>query len=139
MAKSRFLGLQYPLEKTPRGIMAQKTGVNQIKADLLQLLLTNPGERVMIPTYGTPLRKLLFEPNDSFLINKAKQVISDAILKWEPRVIIENIEVTNQTPRSALNKRDTYEEIENILYIKIRFVDPENIQQIEELSIERPM
>lgn len=139
MAKSRFLGLQYPLEKTPRGILAQKSGVNQIKADLLQLLLTNPGERVMLPSYGTPLRELLFEQNDTFLVDKARQVITNAILTWEPRIVITDIQVTNKTPKSALNKNDTFDDIENILYIKIKFVDPENIQQVEELVLERPV
>lgn len=139
MAKPRFIGLQYPLEKTPRGILAQKTGVDQIKADLLQLLLTNPGERVMLPTFGTPLRELIFEPNDSFLVDKARQVISDAILAWEPRIVVNNIEVTNRSPRTSLNKNDTYDDIEHILFIKIKFVDPENIQQVEELVLERPL
>ena len=139
MAKSRFLGLQYPLEKTPRGILAQKSGINQIKADLLQLLLTNPGERVMLPSYGTPLRELLFEQNDTFLVDKARQVITNAILTWEPRIVITDIQVTNKTPKSALNKNDTYDDLENILYIKIKFVDPENIQQVEELVLERPV
>ena len=139
MAKPRFLGCQYPLEKTSRGILAQKTGVDQIKADLLQLLLTNPGERVMLPTFGTPLRELIFEPNDNFLETKAKQVVSNAILQWEPRIVINNIEVTSKTPKNVLNKTDTYDEIEGILYIKIKFFDPENIQQVEELVLERPM
>lgn len=139
MAKSRFLGCQYPLEKTPRGILAQKTGVDQIKADLLQLLLTNPGERVMLPAFGTPLRELIFEQNDDFLISKAQQMIADAILRWEPRVVISNIEVSNKIEKSSLNKTDSYDEIEGILYIKIKFIDPENIQQVEELTLERPM
>lgn len=139
MASSRFIGCQYPLVKTARGLLAQKTGVNQIKADLLQLLLTNPGERVMLPTYGTPLRELIFEPNDPFLVAKAKQVIANAILEWEPRIVITNIEISNNASKSDLNKNDTYEEIEGILFIKIKFVDPENIQQVEELVLERPM
>jgi phage baseplate assembly protein W len=139
MSTSRFLGLQYPLEKTPRGILAQKTGVDQIKADLLQLLLTNPGERVMLPTFGTPLRELIFEQNDSFLVDKARQVIADAILTWEPRIVVTNIEVANSVPRSSLNKNDSLDESESILYIKIKFVDPENIQQVEELILERPL
>jgi phage baseplate assembly protein W len=139
MAKSKFLGLQYPLEKTARGILAQKTGVDQIKADLLQLLLTNPGERVMLPAFGTPLRELIFEPNDSFLVDKATQVIADAIRTWEPRIVVSNIEVTNNIPKNSLNKNDSYDEMEGILYIRIKFVDPENIQQIEELVLERPL
>jgi phage baseplate assembly protein W len=139
MEKQRFLGMQYPLVKTPRGILAQKNGINQIKADLLQLLLTNPGERVMLPSYGTPLRTLLFEPNDAILEIRAKQMIADAILIWEPRIVITNIEVKNQIERSSLNQNDTNDEIDGILFIKIKFVDPENITEIEELIIERPL
>jgi phage baseplate assembly protein W len=139
MEKQRFLGLQYPLVKTPRGILAQKNGINQIKADLLQLLLTNPGERVMLPTYGTPLRTLLFEPNDTMLEIRAKQMIADSILTWEPRIVITNIEVRNKIEKSSLDKTDTNDEIDGILFIKIKFVDPENITEIEELAIERPL
>jgi phage baseplate assembly protein W len=139
MEKQRFLGLQYPLVKTPRGILAQKNGINQIKADLLQLLLTNPGERVMLPTYGTPLRTLLFEPNDTMLEIRAKQMIADSILTWEPRIVITNIEVRNKIEKSSLDRSDTNDEIDGILFIKIKFVDPENITEIEELAIERPL
>lgn len=139
MEKQRFLGIQYPLVKTPRGILAQKNGINQIKADLLQLLLTNPGERVMLPSYGTPLRTLLFEPNDAILEIRAKQMIADSILTWEPRIVITNIEVKNKIEKSSLNKSDTNDEIDGILFIKIKFVDPENITEIEELAIERPL
>lgn len=139
MEKQRFLGMQYPLVKTPRGILAQKNGINQIKADLLQLLLTNPGERVMLPTYGTPLRTLLFEPNDAILEIRAKQMIADSISTWEPRIVITNIEVKNKIEKSSLNKSDTNDEIDGILFIKVKFVDPENITEIEELAIERPL
>lgn len=139
MAKQKFLGLQYPLAKTPRGILAQKTGVEQIKADLLQLLLTNPGERVMLPNYGTPLRELFFEQNDKELINRARQVISQAILTWEPRIVVTNLEVTNMPDKSFLNRDDDYSERESILYVRIKFVDPENINDIEELVLMRPI
>jgi phage baseplate assembly protein W len=139
MEKLKFLGLQYPLVKTPRGILAQKYGVDQIKADLLQLLLTNPGERVMLPTYGTPLRELIFEPNDQFLLNKAREIIFNSISTWEPRIILNNIEVLNKAPRSSLNREETYENDEAILFIRIKFVDPENIKEVDELILERPL
>jgi hypothetical protein len=139
MAKKKFLGLQYPLAKSSRGILAQKVGVDQIKADLLQLLLTNPGERVMLPTYGTPLRELIFEPNDNNLLNNARQMISNAILTWEPRIVVTQLEVTNNPPKTSLNVNDTYTESESILYIRIKFVDPENIQEVDELVLERPI
>jgi hypothetical protein len=139
MAVDKFLGLQYPLVPGPRGIMAQKTGVDQIKADLLQLLLTEPGERVMMPTYGTPLKKLFFEPNDTVLETEARSMISESILQWEPRVAITNIEVTSDFNPNDLSQEDTGDELEAILGIKIEFVDPEDISMVEELVLEVPV
>ncbi len=139
MAKQRFLGMQYPLIRTSRGVLAQKMGIEQIKADLLQLLLTNPGERVMLPNYGTPLRKLLFEPSDVVLEIRAKQMIADSITAWEPRVVITNITVSTKINKSSLHPNDTNDEIDGILFIKIKFVDPENIQEVQELTLERAL
>jgi phage baseplate assembly protein W len=139
MAGKRFLGTQYPLINTPLGLLAQKTGVDQIKANLLQLLLTNPGERVMNPDFGTPLRKLLFEPNDPSLAIQAKHIIAKSIQIWEPRIEITGIEVTSNFNSSDLNLYDTGEDREAILGIKISFVDPKNINQIEALVLQLPI
>ena len=135
----KFLGLQYPIQKTVRGLLAQKQGVDQIKADLLQLLLTNPGERVMLPTFGTPLRELMFEPNDTSLELQARQMIVESIKKWEPRIVIQNIAVSSKFDESNLNIDDTLEEVEGILGISIKFVDPENISEVQELKLEVPI
>lgn len=135
----KFLGLQYPLVKTPRGIFAQKSGVDQIKADLLQLLLTNPGERVMMPTYGTPLRKLMFEPNDPQLEAAAQKAIRDAVEQWEPRIVIDNIVVTSQFPGSALSPDDPGQDVNYIIGVSITFFDPQDISQVDELVIELPV
>lgn len=139
MAKKKFLGLQYPLRKTPRGIMAQRYGVDQIKADLLQLLLTNPGERVMMPTYGTPLRELVFEQNDIGLEARAKKMISDSIELWEPRIVVTDIIVASNFDPNDLDPMDTKDDLEHILGIKIRFVDPQNITEVDELVLELPI
>lgn len=135
----KFIGLQYPLVKTARGLLAQKNNVDQIKADLLQLLLTNPGERVMLPEFGTPLRDLVFEPNDVSLESIAKKMIADSITKWEPRIVISDISVTSSFDPNDLNQNDLGEEIDAILGISISFVDPENISQIESLTLQLPL
>ena len=135
----RFLGLQYPLVRTNRGILAQKRGVDQIKADLLQLILTTPGERVMLPEFGTRLRDLLFEPNDLTLEIEAQRIISKAILRWEPRIALQNIEITSNFNPNDLGNNDSQEELEAILGIKIEFIDPENITEIQELRLELPI
>jgi len=139
MAIEKFLGLQYALVKGARGIMAQSSGVDQIKADLLQLLLTEPGERVMLPEYGTPLKTLFFEPNDVTLEVEARRIISEAILRWEPRIVIQQIQITSSFDSDDLSRDDTGDELDSILGIKIDFVDPEDISVIEELVLEVPV
>jgi phage baseplate assembly protein W len=136
---TNFEGLPYPTKRTPRGYWYPQTGVSQIKSDLLCLLLTNPGERVMIPEFGTPLKKLLFEQNDITLQSQARSVISSAIAKWEPRIAIKNIEVTSQIDSASLNNDDDGSEAEHILSVRIIFVDPQNIKEIQQLVLEIPL
>ena len=49
-----FAGMGYPIVTNPKGYFPVTKGVDLIKGDLLCLLLTNPGERVMMPQFGTP-------------------------------------------------------------------------------------
>ena len=135
----RFLGLPYPITKHPRGLMRTQSGMNQIKSDLLCLLLTNPGERIMLPGFGTPLRQLVFEPNDPGLAIQAREMIIRVIEEWEPRVVIEEIAVTNSVPDGALNEFDALEDTDYILGIAIKFFDPEEIDNIQELKLELPL
>ncbi len=57
------------------------------------LLHTIPGERIMEPEYGCDLRKLVFEKLDNSLIHRFNEIISSAILNFEPRIKFQNIEV----------------------------------------------
>lgn len=135
----KFLGFPYPIRKNSLGFLYSESGINQIKADMLQLLLTNPGERVMLPQFGTPLRRLIFEPNDPQLAEKAKNMIISSLKLFEPRIAVQNIEVSNNINRDSLNDADALVDIENILSIRIIFVDPENISEVQELKLEMPL
>lgn len=134
-----FLGVPYPISKNARGFLYSQDGIDQIKSDMLVLLLTNPGERVMNPSFGTPLRKLIFEPNDAALRMQAKNMIVNSIKKWEPRIAVKNIEVSSKVDIKSLNKADDKQELEHILFIRIIFVDPQNIKEIQELLLEVPL
>jgi phage baseplate assembly protein W len=135
----KFLGAPYPIEKNPNGFLYSQSGINQIKADMLILLLTNPGERVMNPAYGTPLKKLIFEPNDEVLKQKARNIIFNSISRWEPRVVINQVEVLTNIENSSLNSNDDLTEKSHILFVRILFIDPQNIQQVQELALEIPL
>jgi phage baseplate assembly protein W len=105
----------------------------------LVLLLTEPGERVMLPEFGTPLKQYFFEQNDDFILEDIKNKISDSISKWEPRIAVQNIEVLNGNDiKNSLNPDDLQEDLENIVLIKILFTNFEDIQKVEELVLQLP-
>ena len=63
--------------------------------DSLNILLsTSLGERVMQPRYGCNLEDYLFEPLNSTTIGFLKNLVSNAILFYEPRISVEEIMVT---------------------------------------------
>lgn len=58
-----------------------------IQQSLYILLRTEPGERVMQPEYGCALRQFLFENIVSSTLTHMAEVVSMAILRFEPRVL----------------------------------------------------
>ena len=88
------IGLNLPLNSTKHSFFALNYYTNdQIKANLLNFLLTSPGERLMIPEYGCGYTSLLFEN-----INDLKSILEMTKSKckqWLPYVIIKNITVDN--------------------------------------------
>lgn len=136
---SNFKGIPYPITKSPKGFFYMQGGVDQIKSDMLVLLMTNPKERVMLPDFGTPLRKLLFEQNDISIIQKAKQMIAKSLKMWEPRVAIENIYIQNKLDVSSANVMEEDVNSERVLLIRITFFDRLEITKINELKLELPL
>lgn len=136
---NKFLGAPYPIVSTARGLLATQRGVDQIKADLLQLLLTNPGERVMLPGFGTPLREIIFEPNDATSSEQVRDMIINSIRTWEPRITIEQIDVSTQADQESLHEDDSLGDIGHIMIVRILFFDPENISEVQELKLEVPL
>ena len=64
-----------------------------IKQALTNLLLTNKGERLFNPRYGSNIRDYLFEPLDFGTAAQIRANIVYTINKFEPRVDLENLEV----------------------------------------------
>ena len=93
----------------------------------------------MLPTFGTPLRKLIFEPNDSIIETEARAMIAKSIAAREPRIIVNAIHVSRKISRDDLDLNDTLDEIDHILSIRIDIVDPENISKIEQIVLELPL
>jgi phage baseplate assembly protein W len=142
----KFKGNPYPVVKHPLGYFHIQSGTDQIRSDLISLIMTNPGERPMLPTFGTPLDRFLFEPNDTILAMDVRNAIIESIRLWDPRVTITNIEVSIGLNSSDINDTsvNTYSsefmnDNDHSLSIKINFIDPENITDIQELVLQVPL
>lgn len=70
----------------PRGALARVVDRAAVRQAVLLLLTTRPGERVMRPTYGCELHRLMFWPNDDTTAGLAIHYVRQAVTRWEPRV-----------------------------------------------------
>lgn len=94
----------------------------------------------MLPDFGTSLKKFIFEPNDSSVIEQIRNEIARAISIWEPRIAVQNIEVTNGNDViGSLDQQDLKQDLQHIVLIKILFTNFDNIQKVEELRLEIPV
>jgi phage baseplate assembly protein W len=58
------------------------------------ILLTERGERPMLPEFGGGLRRFLFEPNAPATHRAIEHVVKSALIDWEPRIDIDSVAVT---------------------------------------------
>ncbi len=101
MAKSKFFGFNPPFYK-PGRVLETQTDERLIKNDLLQLLMTIPGERVFRPDFGTELRSTLFEQIDNRSIDILKRSISDSIRKFEQRIGVDEIIIERKDDENTI-------------------------------------
>lgn len=64
-----------------------------IKNNLINFFLTNPGERLLNPTFGGGLRAFIFEQINSNNLDFLKEDIENKILFYFPQITIDNLEV----------------------------------------------
>jgi len=85
-----------PLQKSEEdGFYAlTKTLGENAKQNFKNLLLTNPGERIMIPEFGVGLTKVLFENKEASLEAELTSRIESQVKRFMPWIRINNIDYT---------------------------------------------
>jgi phage baseplate assembly protein W len=92
---SPFLGRgwQFPVRFDPRSKqVGMVAGVDDIEESLRILLGTHPGERIMLPAYGCPIRRIVFDTLNESTLTELKEMVRKAVLFFEPRIVLERIE-----------------------------------------------
>jgi phage baseplate assembly protein W len=68
-------------------------GEQSIRDSIWIILATAPGERVMRPDFGCGVHKLVFAVNDAATLSQVEYEVREALIRWEPRVELLDVEV----------------------------------------------
>lgn len=72
--------------------------------ELIQLILTNPGERAFLPEFGGGARRLVFEGAGYATVTMAKAMLSQALTRWlGHRITVEELVVEAQNETIAVD------------------------------------
>ena len=92
--KDVAVGIKLPLNNASKGLFELSYSTqDQAVSNLKNLLLTSKGERRYLPTFGTGIMNLLFDPNTTEVGENLKDELSSAISFWMPYIIINNIDI----------------------------------------------
>lgn len=72
----------FPLVTDDAGAVRIYGGDEVLRAKVLQVLFTTPGERVHQPEFGCGLLNLMFEPNSSILLAATQFTVGQALNRW---------------------------------------------------------
>jgi phage baseplate assembly protein W len=89
-------GFAFPFSISNTGGVSRASGRDKIRQNIRALLATRHGERVMLREYGTRIHSLVHDPNDDALGVLVKRQLQEALLAWEPRVVITQVSFVRQ-------------------------------------------
>ena len=81
---------------------------DQIKANLINYILTNRGERVFNPNFGSDLRSLLFENIEDSTLETLRSRIESDISNYFPFIVVYKVEFDNIPDQNIINFILTY-------------------------------
>ena len=119
--EDKYVGIRFPLDHSPEGFFYKtKTVLEQSKANLQNLLLTTPGERIFQPEFGSQLKSIVFEQGVD-VPNRIEEAIRSAVDRFLAYINIINVFTTQQ---------------DNQVNVSIEFSVPLNPDTIEILNFD---
>jgi phage baseplate assembly protein W len=118
-----------------RGEVVMVSDVADIHDSLRILFSTMLRERTMLPRYGAMLEQLVFEPIDATLCYRIEDLVREAVLLYEPRIVLDNVAVelaTGQDGRVDVRLDYTIEQTNvrsNMVY-PFYFLEGSNVRAI---------
>jgi phage baseplate assembly protein W len=97
MANGITYGINFPFRESYVGkyLDISDTTEEEVRSNLIHLLLTRKGYRYYLPDFGTRLYEYIFEPLDGPTFSEIEGEIRDSVEKYMPGVLITNISITD--------------------------------------------
>jgi phage baseplate assembly protein W len=97
-------GFVFPFAVSAGGAIAPTAGDDaDLRAKIVQVLFTAPGERVNQPTFGCGIHNLVFDANTPVLASALEFTAGQALTRWlGEQLIVERVDVDITRQESAL-------------------------------------
>ena len=119
MTINKTYGIKFPFKESLEGkyLALTKDVGEEVRTDLLHLILTRKGSRYYLPDFGTRIYEFIFEPMDGPTFDAIKSDIKTAVEKYIPNLILNDVSITpytedDKSPVGELNieqQESTYE------------------------------
>lgn len=121
----KYVGLSFPLRADNNNDFAlTKNSLQQAQHNLKNLLLTQVGERLGQPEFGSNLRAICFEPDDNNLPEKLETEVRRAVAQWLPYVNVQEV----NTLTDAKDK--------NQIFVTITYSTTLNADTLESITLD---
>ena len=105
-------GMKHPAKAGDTGLFAEASNEELIDGNIMQILGTRKGERVMLPRFGTRIWEYIHEPLDGPTKLFLKTEITEALEEWEDRIKLRGISFSTGEDAGLLKIRIAYSFIE---------------------------
>ena len=95
MANGITYGINFPFRDSYDGKYLDLSGLNEeeIRTDLVHLLLTRKGTRYFLPNFGTRLYEYIFEPLDGPTFSELESEIRSSVEEFIPGITITKMDI----------------------------------------------
>jgi hypothetical protein len=95
--KETYVGIRHPIavDSGLGRLASERSFEKHVEQMMLQVLLTNPGERLNRPDFGCGLRRMVFAPNSDVAASLVKVSVHQGLGTWLGTVLdVEDVQVT---------------------------------------------
>src|SRR5262249_20472961 len=97
--------LAFPFRIGADGRTATPSSLDEhVRGEIIQLLLTSPGERPFLPPFGGGLKRLVFERNDDVSRGVSRAIVSNALSRYlGHRVLVQELDVVAEESQLSVS------------------------------------